>query len=67
MSERLDRLLRVAAALVLLGLLVELGSLSWRSPMSFIVFVGVGGSAIAAGIAIFFYGIVAVPRPKQGD
>jgi hypothetical protein len=66
MSGRLDLSLRIAATLVLIGLSVELVSLSWHSPISFLVFVIGGGLAIAAGILIFFYSIVAVPRPKEG-
>jgi hypothetical protein len=58
--------LRIAATLVLIGLCVELVSLSWNSPIAFIVFVGVGGLAIALGILFFFYSIVALPRPNQG-
>jgi hypothetical protein len=66
MSGRLEVALRVAATLVLIGLCVELVSLSWPSPISFLVFVIAGGLAIATGILIFFYSIVAVPRPKEG-
>ncbi len=55
--------LRISAALVLLGLVVELVSLTWRHPISFIVFVAVGGLAMAAGILFFFYSIVTVPKP----
>ena len=64
--SRLDLALRIAATLVLIGLIVELISLSWHSPISFIVFVVAGGLAIAIGILIFFYSIVAVPRPREG-
>jgi hypothetical protein len=62
----LDRRLRIAALLVFLGLVVEAVSLNWHHPVSFIVFVGVGGAAMATGILLFFYSIVVVPRSKQG-
>ena len=45
-----ERRLRRAAILVILGLLAELASLTWHHPTAFIVFVGVGGSLMAAGI-----------------
>jgi hypothetical protein len=61
-----DRRLRLAALLVMIGLLVELGSLSWHHPISFIVFVAVGGGTMAIGILLFFHTIVVLPRPKQG-
>jgi len=66
MTERLERSLRISAILVVIGLLIELGSLGWHSPISFIVFVVGGGLAMAIGILIFFYSVVAVRRPKQG-
>ena len=68
MSENplLDRRLRISAALVLIGLLIEAVSLTWRSPLSFVMFMMAGGLTMAAGITIFFYSIVVVPRPKQG-
>jgi hypothetical protein len=50
-SERaLERRLRVAAALVMGGLVVELGSLFWRHPTAFICFFVAGGLLFAAGI-----------------
>ena len=62
----LDQRLRISASLVLLGLAIELGSLMWHHPLSFVIFVGIGGLAMAAGILFFFYSIVAMP-PKPGD
>jgi hypothetical protein len=50
---RLEERLRVAAALVMLGLVVELGSLTWRHPTAFIVFVLAGGALMAAGMLLF--------------
>ena len=45
--------LRTAALLVLIGLLVEAGSLLRSHPTSFLVFIGVGGLALAAGIVLY--------------
>ena len=59
MSEaRLERRLRVAALLVMIGLIVEWISLGWRHPTAFIVFVGIGGALMGAGICWFLYSIV---------
>ncbi len=68
MSENplLDKRLRFSAALVLMGLVIEAVSLTWKSPLSFVMFMMAGGLAMAAGILLFFYSIVVVPRPKQG-
>lgn len=58
MSAALERRLRVAAVLVLLGLLVELVSLTWRHPTAFLLFALVGGALLAAGMVWFLYGVV---------
>src|SRR5262249_54381022 len=62
MSKRFEHGLRVAAMLVLIGLFVELVSLSWHHPLAFVLFVTVGGLAIAGGVLFFFYNIVTVPE-----
>ena len=52
------RRLRIAGTLVVLGLLVELLSLLWSHPLAFLVFLGVGGLLIGAGILIYLYSVV---------
>lgn len=54
----LENRLRVSAVLVMLGILVEIASLTWRHPTAFIVFFVVGGAFMAAGILWFLYSIV---------
>jgi len=54
----LEKRLRVSAVLVMLGILVEIASLTWRHPTAFIVFFVVGGTFMAAGILWFLYSIV---------
>ena len=54
----LERRLRVSAALVMTGLLVEIASLTWRHPTAFIVFFVFGGAFMAAGMLWFLYSIV---------
>ncbi len=53
-----ERRLRRAAILVMLGLLVELASLTWHHPTAFIVFVGAGGLLMAAGVVQYLALIV---------
>lgn len=50
--------LRGSALLVMLGLVVEIVSLTWRHPTAFILFVGVGGTLMATGMLWFLYSIV---------
>ncbi len=54
----MDHRLRVAGALVVLGLLIETISLLWSHPLAFIVFVAVGGLLVAAGILVYLYSLV---------
>jgi hypothetical protein len=49
---------RIAAALVFLGLTVELVALCWVHPTSFLVFAMAGIPLVGAGIAIFLYSLV---------
>jgi hypothetical protein len=61
-AMRLARRLRLAALLVIIGLLVELSSLSWSHPAAFIVFVAGGGAFIGAGVLFYLYSLVWRPR-----
>ena len=55
--KNVDQSIRISGVLIALGLLVELVSFLWDHPLSFIVFVGVGGLLLAAGILYFLYTI----------
>ncbi len=57
-EEVLQLRLRVSALLVMIGLVVEMVSLTWRHPTAFIVFALVGGSAMMAGMIMFMWTIV---------
>lgn len=59
MSEAaLEARLRLSALLVMVGIIVEIASLTWRHPTAFIVFVGAGGLLMAAGMTSFLWSIV---------
>jgi uncharacterized membrane protein YczE len=49
----MERRLRIAAILLLAGLLVELATLFSPHPTAFLVFAGVGGLLLAAGIGLY--------------
>jgi hypothetical protein len=57
-EESLEKRLRWSAIAVMLGLVVEIASLTWHSPSAFIVFVGIGGLLMAAGMLLFLMTIV---------
>jgi hypothetical protein len=63
----LEKRLRLAGMLLILGLLVEAICLLWARPLAFIVLVGAGGFLCAAGIAVYLYSLVsaALVRPEK--
>jgi hypothetical protein len=59
---------RVASALVVFALLVELVTLFWSHPLSFIAFAVVGGAALGGGVVLYLWWLlfgrpVATPGP----
>ena len=57
------RFLRISSALIILGLIVEIISLLWFHPLSFVLFAFVGVILIGLGIAVYLISLVfAVPR-----
>ncbi len=58
-------LVRLACVLVILALVIEIGTLFWSHPLSFIVFAIVGGAALGAGLLLYLYWLV-VGRPDEG-
>ncbi len=54
----MERKLRTAGVLLILGLAVAIASLVWETPLSFLVFVGAGGLLTFAGIVVYLYSLV---------
>ena len=65
-TGHMHRQLQVSGALVILGLLVEAMCLLWSRPIAFVIFAGLGGFLIAAGVLLFLYSLVfVVGREKE--
>jgi hypothetical protein len=65
-TDHIHRKLQISGALVILGLLVEAVCLIWSRPIAFVVFAGLGGFLIAAGVLFFLYSLVfVVSREKE--
>jgi uncharacterized membrane protein YczE len=60
----MEHRIRVSAILVVAGLLVELFTLFSARPTAFLLFVGLGGLLIAAGIGLYLFTLLQglVPR-----
>ena len=57
-ASRLQRKLKTAAYLLTAGLAVEGMTLLWAHPTSFLLFTGLGGLLVLAGIATYLKAIV---------
>jgi hypothetical protein len=60
------RLLQVSSALAILGLLIEILSLVWFHPLSFVLFAFVAAGLIGLGILVYLVSLVLV-APPSGD
>jgi hypothetical protein len=56
-TSRLQRRLKIAAYLLIAGLMVEAVTLYWSSPLSFLLFIGVGGTLVGLGIIVYLIAI----------
>jgi len=60
------RFLQVSSSLIILGLLVEIVSLLWFHPLSFVLFIVVGVTLMALGILVYLLSLVfAVSQPNE--
>lgn len=50
--------LRLSGFLIAAGIAVELATLFWNHPVSFFLFVCVGGALMSAGMLVFLWSIV---------
>jgi hypothetical protein len=60
------RMLQISSALVILGLLLEMLSLLWFHPLSFVLFAFVAAGSIGLGILTYLVSLVLVVAPR-GD
>lgn len=66
LSENLlERRLQVAGLLLILGLLVQGVCLLWSRPLAFLVFAGIGGLFLLAGIIIYLFSLVSVDSARR--
>jgi hypothetical protein len=57
-ASRLQRKFKTAAYLLTAGLLVEAFTLHWAHPTSFLLFICLGGTLVAAGIVVYLIALV---------
>jgi hypothetical protein len=52
-ATKTEKRLPLVGTLIILGLLVEAGSLAWHDPLAFVIFLGAGVLLVGLGIAIY--------------
>jgi hypothetical protein len=57
------RLLQISSAMVIVGLLLEIVSLLWFHPLSFVLFAFVAATLIGLGILVYLASLVFVASP----
>jgi hypothetical protein len=60
----IEKRLRLAGLMLVVGLLVEAICLQWARPIAFILLVVIGGALCAAGIAVYLYSLVSAGEPN---
>ena len=61
----LIRRLRLSGLLVALGLAVEAVTLLWSHPTAFLVFLGLGGLLVGAGVLVYLFAIATYTSPPS--
>ncbi len=63
----MEKRLRLAAVLVVAGLLVELITLFWSHPTAFLVFLIAGGSLIVLGVLVYLLSLLKWTAPGAAE
>ena len=64
-ANPVERRLQISGVLIILGLLVEALCLAWRGPLAFLLFLGLGGLFLFAGIVLFLFSLVSPPQQRS--
>ncbi|MGD0429437.1 MAG: hypothetical protein ABSC10_22245 [Candidatus Acidiferrales bacterium] len=62
----ISRLLKISSVLIIMGLLLELVSLLWLHPLSFVLFAFVAASLIGLGVVVYLISVVFVASAPAG-
>lgn len=64
-ANPLEKRLQIAGVFMILGLLVEALCLIWKGPLAFLVFLGLGGILLLAGIVVYLFSLVSVSHAQD--
>jgi len=63
----IGRLLRISSLLVIVGLVLEIVSLLWFHPLSFVLFAFLAAALIGLGILVYLVSLVFVTPPPAAN
>ena len=61
-ASPMEKRLQIAGIFLIIGLLIEAACLLWVRPISFVIFVTIGGLFLFAGVAIYLFSLVSTRR-----
>ena len=61
-ANSMEKRIRAAGIILIIGLVIEALCLLWGRPISFVIFVAVGGLFLFAGAVIFLFSLVSTPH-----
>jgi len=63
---RMEPLLRISSAFVIVGLLIEIVSIFWFHPLAFVFFAFFGISLVVIGILVYLASLIFAVSPSTG-
>jgi len=64
-ANSLEKRLKIAGTLLILGLLIEALCLLWKAPIAFIIFVAIGGSLLGVGVLVYLLSLVSASADNR--
>jgi hypothetical protein len=64
-ADSMERRIQVAGVLLIIGLVLEAICLLWARPISFVIFVAIGGLFLFAGVVVFLFSLVSTTRAHE--
>ena len=64
-ANSMEKRLQIAGVLLIIGLVIEAVCLLWARPISFVIFVALGGLFLFAGVVTFLFSLVSIPHARD--
>jgi hypothetical protein len=61
-ANSMEKRIQIAGIVVIVGLIIEALCLLWARPISFVIFVAVGGLFLFAGVVVFLFSLASPPH-----